>query len=334
MNSSTILNVPFLKQNKVYSMLQKYRVFITKCINDNLNQYFINSKISCIYVINLEDNQFRKKYIELVFKKYGINYTLISVRRPDENMLRHFSKSIRYSKFRDSELGCLLSHLWCLNDAFTKQFNNIIIFEDDIILHKNFHNLFKKYMTNGIEYDFLMLGASDFDFKYKNSVTLDRNLGLYKILPDSTNSYGAHALYYSQQAIKFVLEERLREPVFYDKGFSDIFQKFNKSAFVCYPNIVLTEFSTTNLHHDYTLTEKEDLYYNNCFIDLCFQDYNFIYLGLFIKNKEFVQNNCNKKYEEIVDDLLKKYKDLNHQDYSNRFVLNFFTLEDILYIIC
>jgi Glycosyltransferase family 25 (LPS biosynthesis protein) len=334
MNKNKVLNVPFLRQNIIFSILQKYKVNTTKIINDSLNEKIINQHVCDIYVINLEDNLYRKKYIELLFKKYGINYTLVSVKRPDSNMLRHFSKSMKYSKFRDSEFGCLLSHLWCLHDAFTKQHKNIIIFEDDIILHKNFHELFEKYMTNGVQYDFLMLGASDFDFKYKNSITLDSNKGLYQILPNSANSYGAHALYYSQQAIKFVLEERLKEPVFYDKGFSGIFQKFSDTAFVCYPNLVLTEFSTTNLYHDYTLTEKEDLYYNNCFIDLCFNNYNFIYLGLFIKNKEFIQSNSGKLYKEILEKLLEKYKNINHQDYSSRFVLDFFTLDDILYIIC
>ena len=107
--------------------------------------------------------------------------------------------------------------------------------------------------------------------------------------------------------------------------FSDIFQKFNKSAFVCYPNIVLTEFSTTNLHHDYTLTEKEDLYYNNCFIDLCFQDYNFIYLGLFIKNKEFVIFDFSEYGHDI--DVVEHIFGENSINYINRLNTKKFTVK-------
>ena len=37
------------------------------------------------------------------------------------------------------EVGCYLSHMWCLQDIVKNNYNNAIIFEDDIIVHKNFH---------------------------------------------------------------------------------------------------------------------------------------------------------------------------------------------------
>ena len=328
------LNVPFIKQNVLYNILLKYKVEKYNIINDDKNSNYINGNVDEIYVINLSDNIFRRKYIELLFKKYGINYILIVVERPTENIKRHFTKSLRYSNFSVSELGCLLSHLWCLHDAYINNYNNIIIFEDDIILHKEFHKLFECYMNYNISYDFLLLGASDFDFRYVNSVTLNNEKGLYSILPNSKNSFGAHAIYYSRNALIYILEQRLTNPVFYDREFCVIFDKFKDKSYVCYPNLVLTEFSTTNLNHNYSLSSQEDLYYNNCFINLNFSNYNFIYLGLFIKNKEYILNHKNKTYKEILDYILLEYKDTNKQDYSHRFVLDYFNVSEIIDILC
>ena len=40
------------------------------------------------------------------------------------------------------EVGCYLSHMWCLNDIIKNNIKNAIIFEDDIVVRKNFENLY------------------------------------------------------------------------------------------------------------------------------------------------------------------------------------------------
>ena len=58
-------------------------------------------------------------------------------------------------------MGAYLSHMWCLRDAIIHNYQKFIIFEDDIIFLKNFHEQFKKIILHK-NYDFLMLGASHF----------------------------------------------------------------------------------------------------------------------------------------------------------------------------
>ena len=96
-------------------------------------------------------------------------------------------------KLKKSEIGCCLSHLWCLDKIIEKKMKNAIIFEDDIIFHKNFENMFYNLFSKK-KYDFLLLGACDFNFSKKNFKHL--NKGIYKPDKTSTKVYGAHANYY------------------------------------------------------------------------------------------------------------------------------------------
>ena len=80
-------------------------------------------------------------------------------------------------------------------------YDNIIIFEDDIILHKDFHNIFKKNLTENI-FDIFILGASDFSFNRLNSSHLDIDKSIYK--PDYNTKFlcGTYSNFYSNFAIK------------------------------------------------------------------------------------------------------------------------------------
>lgn len=121
--------------------------------------------IEHIYVINLEKSINRRKNVEEQFKKYNIkNYTFFKAICPSENILKKYKNfSIKNEEnVRRGELGCLLSHVNVMKDALNKNYKNIIIFEDDIIiLDKDFIqktinsiNLLKK------DFDVLFLGAN------------------------------------------------------------------------------------------------------------------------------------------------------------------------------
>ena len=66
-------------------------------------------------------------------KKYGINFTLVLVDYVPNSIYNtiYNADKIRITK---EELGCCLSHLWCLNNVIINKCKNAIIFEDDIIL--------------------------------------------------------------------------------------------------------------------------------------------------------------------------------------------------------
>jgi GR25 family glycosyltransferase involved in LPS biosynthesis len=279
----------------IYDIINHYKIKNVYFNNDENNSYFINKTVEKIYVINLHDNEIRRNYIILLMAKYKINFNLVIVERIHKKI---YQKILPNEDITKEELGCTLSHLWCLNKIIKKNIKNAIIFEDDVIFHKNFIHMFEKIYND--TYEFLLLGACDFSFKNLNCKNVVD--GLYVPHHDSKMVFGAHANYYSLKGATHMFKETLENFSFFDKHYMNIFDFFKNTSFICFPNLVVTDISTTNLQHKYTLFSRlEESYYLNCFNnDFNFNDYNFIYLILFInapklKLKKY-NTSCNYKY--------------------------------------
>ena len=124
----------------INKIIQNYKVKIINIDNNssNSNNSEINNIINKIYVINLLENEIRRNYIMVLMKKLNINFTLVIVEKIPIEVYNIIHKISNISK---PEAGCLISHLWCLNDIIKHNYQNAVIFEDDIILHKNFKNI-------------------------------------------------------------------------------------------------------------------------------------------------------------------------------------------------
>ena len=123
----------------INQILNNYKVKIINFVNTNLESNTeINNNLEKIYVINLLENEIRRNYIMVLMKKLNINFTLVIVEKIPTEVYSIINKISNISK---SEAGCLISHLWCLNDIIKKNYQNAVVFEDDIILHKNFKNM-------------------------------------------------------------------------------------------------------------------------------------------------------------------------------------------------
>ena len=107
--------------------------------------------IDKIYYINLEHRKDRKEHIEEIIKKYLDSELSITVRY-----------NAIYTKY-DGNIGCAMSHLDIIKDCISKNYNNVIILEDDFefIIDKNkFHNYLNCFFKNFKDYDILLLGAN------------------------------------------------------------------------------------------------------------------------------------------------------------------------------
>ena len=293
---------------------------------------FTCAKVKKIYIINLKKDVVRRHYIATLMKKYKINFTLVVVEKIDDFFWSSLNQNGSLTR---GEIGCCLSHLYCLKDVIDHGYENCIIFEDDIILHKQFHTLFEEVFCKGIDYDFLMLGACDFSFASIHSKHVFN--GLYRIDPSAKKVYGAHANYYSLAGAKkmFDLKSNMEEFSFFDKDYEPMFESFPKSSFICYPNLVVSDISTTNLDHEYPfLSVQENNYYKKCFLDFRFHDYHFIYLDFFIKNKD-VKIMDDDTYESFMTRLLERtfFNGEKVRQIKNRLSLDFFLLKDLKLII-
>ena len=275
----------------------------------------LNTYTKKIYVINLEKNIIRRNYILTIMKKYGISFKLVLVKKIKNIDYTYYCKY--NNNISISELGCGISHLWCLNDIVKNKYKNSIIFEDDIIFHKNFEAKFFDIIQKQY-YDFLLLGACDFHFSEINCKNVNENL--YRPSSNCEKVYGAHSIYYSLQGASYMLQYRLEEFAFFDYNLNKVFEYFNNTSFICYPNLVVTEITTSDNNHSYDLfSKKEKIFYKKCFTHFNFNDYNFIYLNLldpsainnFSNYKDYICSLFKKKYPEKKNCIKKFIKRLD-----------------------
>ena len=312
--------------NNLIEALKKYSVKIINVVNNP--ESVINAKIKQIYVINLVEDVYKRNYILMIMKKYGINFKLVIVNRVSTDTYKLLCKN---SLLSSSELGCCLSHLWCLYQILSNKLENAIIFEDDIILHKDFINKFIQIYDSKPGLDFLLLGAHDFMFSTTNYKNVVKTEGLYKPDKKSVGLYGAHANYYSYEGAKRMFYIRMSELSFFDKEYMLMFNHFQNS-YICFPNLVLSNITASKLNHEREiLSNLESEYYKKCFIKFNFNLYNFIYINLL----DDVIISAKDDYESVIEKCI--YTKLHDFDKINRikkrFVMNFFTIEDIQFIL-
>ena len=195
-------------QEKLLNILNNYDVSLENITN--IKNSFIDFPI---YVINLENDIYRRAHIKFITSIIGLNYTLVKVKPISDE-----TKNIIDEKNKKGMIGCFLSHLWCIKNAIENNHKYFLIFEDDIIFHKNFESLFKK--INYKKYDMLQLGCCDFNLN-KNiaNIDLSKNKGLFIYNPKEI-ALGAYGNIYNLNFAKLIYYEKLNE-------FSEFDTKFN-----------------------------------------------------------------------------------------------------------
>jgi GR25 family glycosyltransferase involved in LPS biosynthesis len=323
--------IPTSQETKILNIIKDYKVILQEHINDQNNTKFINKHISKIYVINLKKDVLRYNYIKTLFEKYKMNYTFVIVDKPLIETYKTLIGIFCASRFTINDAGCLLSHLWCLNNIIINKFDSTLIFEDDVIFHKNFEELFINIINKNVKYDYLKLGAADFNFTEKNANNVEN--GLYRPTKNAHKNFGTHSILYSIKGAEFVFNWRIQHLAFFDYKLLKVFEYFPDTAFVCYPNLVCAELSTSNLNHDY-YNKMETDYYKQCFDNFSHTEYNFIYLDI-LSFMRLVKQENNDTYETYIDKLLETYlieKGVTRERIillKSRLVLDFFTLNDL-----
>jgi hypothetical protein len=180
-----------------------------------------------------------------------------------------------------------------------------------------------------------MLGASDFHFNKLNSRHIDTNINAYKPQLETKSLYGTYSILYSNCGLKEVFITRLKTPTFFDDKLIQFIYKFNNTFYVLYPNLVVSDFSTTDINHNFWITSEalEKYYYKCCFdANFNFIEYNFIYLKLL----ELITINESISYEKNILETLFIFFRNNTKKINkikNRLVYNFFSISDLKYII-
>lgn len=92
-----------------------------------------------IYCINLDSRTDKWEQAQTEFKTHNIDGVkrFSAIKGNPDNLP---------TKLLPGEVGCLLSHLQIIKEAKEKNLDNIVVFEDDIIFHKEFNSLFNEFI--------------------------------------------------------------------------------------------------------------------------------------------------------------------------------------------
>jgi GR25 family glycosyltransferase involved in LPS biosynthesis len=283
----------------IINILNNYEVVLEN-VNNNNNSFL---KIP-IYIINLNTNYLRRGYIKYITKRLGLNYTLVIVNPVLDNI-----KDSICCKTKNGIIGCFLSHLWCIKHAISNKFEHFLILEDDIVFHKNFEILFKK--LNYKQYDMIQLGCSDFNLKKnvsKNIITKD-----LQVYNPTYIALGAFGNIYNINFAKIIYEEKINNFKEFDTTFDMYYNKYNIG--ICLPNLVITELSTSNLGHEFSLFKDDcsnNYFKKSCYIDISYDKYYLLWI-IFIElcYDYFKENGKNaltfSDYFSLIDNFSSKY---------------------------
>lgn len=114
------------------------------------------------YVLNLDHHTDRMERTASILKNKGIEYERFSA--IDGNRLPY---NLKFVQLKDTKIksagafGCLLSHIEIYKDALYRDFDKILILEDDIILHKEFDRRIPALLNKTPEnWDLLYFGTT------------------------------------------------------------------------------------------------------------------------------------------------------------------------------
>lgn len=312
--------------------LRKYKVKNIEIVNDT--NAILNNYVAKIYVINMIQDVRKRNYIHLLFKKYNINYNLILVDKVEEET---YETLFQHAKLSKPELGCTMSHMWCLIHILKNEYKNAIIFEDDVIFSKTFVEDFIHTIETVPAVDFLLLGAHDFNFSRTNYKHVQQHL--YRPEFDQNFPlYGAHANYYSFNGAKRMFYIRATNLSFFDNEYHLLFDTLPNS-YVCHPNLVIANMNESGIsstHKKDFFTQYEHTYYNCCFKEFDFKKYNMVYTNIFdAYDAQNLQNLQNLSAHECIHACLAKIIDDPDkiQSIQKRINLDFLDMDDILYLL-
>lgn len=216
-------------------------LFDTNCRNP------LNTLVDKIYVINLDERQDRLIKILQDFNKYNItNFKRIGGVNGYKPEYINIWKQlfIKSNKKINSPgvLGYLLSMKKVLLDAISNKYNKILIFDDDIIFHKNIIDILRN--TIFPNYYLLYLGCSQ--LKNWNKVTIKD--GFYK--PKSTND-GSFAIMIDNIIFNELINLINTSLLPFDTGpLRHIQNKYPDYCWVMYPNIIIADVRNSDIRNE------------------------------------------------------------------------------------
>lgn len=213
-----------------------------------------------IVCINLDISKDRRDYVENIFKKLNIPARFLTVKKHKKGGV----------------YGCFDSHIKILKEAYSKNLDYILVFEDDIKItnHYNLENIKKsiEFMKNNKEWDIFYLGYFPLSEKLpSNDVSTIFQTTIINNNIIKFNPYSTHAICYNKKSIKKILDE-------YDDYIGiihyDIFlSKYMKFNNYCFIPVLISQ----KLSFEYNIEPKDIIEYILRLLYPIFEYFDIIY---------------------------------------------------------
>lgn len=219
----------------------------------------INTYFDKIFCINLDSRPERWINVNKIFKENSIEVERFSALdgksisdREFENLLKKYNPEkisgevASYTGLIENKnsLACLLSHLQLIKLAKKNSYRRILIFEDDILLDRDF--ILKVEECSKFSWKMLYLGASQFNW---NGIKIED--GFYKCKNTlGTFAYAIHHTIYDE--IIEILETKKKS---IDNLLPQIQMSNQNDCYVFYPNIVISDVNKSDIRGSKDMVE-------------------------------------------------------------------------------
>jgi GR25 family glycosyltransferase involved in LPS biosynthesis len=230
-----------------------------------------------IYCINLYERDDRYNYVKKEFNKYNLDV--------------HFVRNHKHKL--GGRYGCFDSHIQCLKDAKKNNIDVCLVFEDDIRLTSNCHQVIQNCLN-------FIKGNKQTDIIYANGRF---NLYLDKFYCNdiySGKSFGADCIFITKKMIKIILT-KYKKYIFTKLHYDHFLYFFAKNSFISTKYIVTTEpFGSDNDVWNNNLNYSQKL---TNYTTIFFKINNFIIINIF---KLLVDNNLSYLKNTLIKKIDKK----------------------------
>ncbi len=216
----------------------------------------INEFFDKIFVLNLKKDSAKRQKIISQFNEFNIKFDFFNAingysseferewwiyeKRPKCTHLEHSYNK----KFIESQgaLGYLKSMESLLMKALQNKYESILVFDDDIILIKDFHEKFQNFISSirskNTNWKMILLGASQYNWKLKVEEDYYH--------PVKLKTFGSFATaYHSSIFYELLIEVQKMLTPFDNLPVGTIYEKYSTECFVSYPNIVIADVSNS-----------------------------------------------------------------------------------------
>ena len=122
----------------------------------------MNEYVDNVYVINMDKDAHRLHKVGEETEKVGISFERfagVDVSELAQDVLDKYVRADVQKYGTDGMIGCGLSHLFVWQDAVKKNYNNVLVLEDDVCFASDFNECLRHvWEETPFDYDILYLG--------------------------------------------------------------------------------------------------------------------------------------------------------------------------------